>query len=275
MRLPLAFSAWVFVSPVAAMAEVLPLEERLAACLSEADSLARLSCFERVARALPVPSPEGQGITPPSAVHAAPPPSAPGSAPRTESASEEQAPGGIERLPSGVAVVRDPDGRPAIIGDWIVSRSVDSLTDRPRVTLLIEGRMEIARTGERRPALLVRCFSGRLEIFWDAGQFIGTSDTFATTLRFDDGQPQQQRWSSSTSGRAVFAPNSTAVMNGLVAARERLLIETVAFSGERYRARFDIAGIRDAAAEVSACWRPPQPAQPRPPGQQQRPSAPR
>jgi hypothetical protein len=268
--------------PALSAAETPSVTDRLTQCLAEADSLRRLSCFEALARSVQSAPPAarvlGQEAAPDPAREGPPAAAAARGAPTGPARDDRpaaQTPGlDAERLPSGVRVARDSDGRPMVIGEWVISRSTDSMTDRPRVTLMTEGEMEAGRDGLRAPALMVRCFNGRLEIFWDSGQFIGTRDTFTTTLRFDDGQPQQQRWTSSTSGRSVFAPNAPLVMNSLVAARERLLIETVAFSGERYRARFDIEGIRDAAAEVAACWRPPQPQGARPQGQPQRPAAP-
>lgn len=254
--------------------------DRLVQCLAEQDSLRRLACLESAARSLIATSPPAGGLEARDGERndATAPPPAPDrpaeAQPAGERSASTPAPPLPERTSSGARIIRDPEGRPSVIGEWVISRSIDSMTDRPRITLMAEGEMEVGRSGSRLPLLIIRCFGGRLEVFWDSGQFIGTRDTFATTLRFDEGQPQQQRWSSSTSGRAVFAPNAVQAMNSLFAARERLLIETVAFSGERYRAQFDIAGIQEAAAELASCWRPPQPAAARPAGNQQRPASP-
>lgn len=264
----------------AALADPTTHRDRLVQCLGEQDSLRRLACLESVAQSLIAASPpagrlEAQDGERNDATAPQPAPTRPAEAqPAGERSASTPAQPVLERTSSGARITRDPDGRPSVIGEWAISRSTDSMTDRPRITLMAEGEMEVGRSGSRLPLLVIRCFSGRLEVFWDSGQFIGTRDTFATTLRFDNGQPQQQRWSSSTSGRAVFAPNAAQTMNSLFAARERLLIETVAFSGERYRAQFDIAGIQEAAAELASCWRPPQPAAARPAGTQQRPSSP-
>jgi hypothetical protein len=225
----LLLASWVVLPVVATAQPAAAPDSKLAACLTEQDPEARLACFEAVAK-----NQQPAAVSVPAAI-AAPPP---------------------------YQVLRSPDGTLHSAGKWSVAHSVDSMTDKPRVRLINEGETEVGATNSK-PLLGVVCFKSSLDVILTAGTFIGSRDTFRTTFRFDTASPQTQQWIISTTGKAVFSPAPTAFMAQLHGA-ERVIMEVTDFNGRTYRSFFDNAGIKDAVAEVSACWKPAaaQPAKP-------------
>jgi hypothetical protein len=213
--------AWA-VSAYPAHAQVGP-EEGLRSCVEKADPVARLACFDLLASS-----------------HTAAP-----SSPREQGLIAE--------------VVHDSDGKILKSREWLVMRSVDSMTDRPIVVLRVEGAPEIGRfVGPASPSLSLRCNQQKLEVFVALQTFIGSRETYQTRLRFGSAEPITQSWNGSTTGRAIFSPNPSLTTTQL-SRSEKLLVEVTSFSGESFRMSFDLRGIDKILPEIGSCWRPSQP----------------
>lgn len=221
-----AFSI-LLAGPAFAQSTTTNLEQRVAECVAERDDSKRLACFDAASR-----------------------PSAPA----------------IALAPSAVptfVVLRDAQGRLDLSGQWVVIRTTDSMTDKPRITLSNTGEAQLGRT-DRAPSINVRCFQGKLDVFVQAGTFIGSRDNMRTTVRFGDGQPQSQAWSASAQGTAVFAPNAAAFLTAAYRVPQ-ILVEVLDFRGVPYRSVYKNEGLTEAVKEVASCWRPaPEPLPSRP-----------
>jgi hypothetical protein len=249
-------------APFAALGQAPTIEQRLAACAAKPDNGEKLACFNEVTASVASPTPaEPRAPEKESAAESGPAPAT--AASPTPQVRPVSAATPAPADPAPTDIMRDAQGRMILSGQWVISRETDSMTDRPRVHLFNEGDMEVGRTNGGVPAIVVRCFQSRLEVIANVQAFVGSRDALATRIRFGSAEPISQRWTTSTSGTAVFSQDPAGFMNRLVRA-ERILIEVTAFGGERYRMAFDNKGLEAALPEIAACWRPPQTQQPRP-----------
>jgi hypothetical protein len=247
-----AILAALLLAPAAAAQEP-PLAERLAACAREAEEGPRLACFDALARAA-AETPEMAEPAPPEPVAEAPPPPVIPPAPQPAEAAAPPAPeppvAAAPPPPRGLAV-RDAGGRVIGAGDWLVLHDVDSLLDRPRVTLTLDGELEFGETRSV-PFLSLRCDDRRLEAFVTMRSYLNSEGGIPVRFRFDGGAVVAQTWSPSTNGEAAFAPDPRGLAERIGQSR-RLVLETTGFRGARSRAVFDLTGAEHVLPEIAAC----------------------
>lgn len=245
-------------SPNASAQDLPALERRLAECSEEQEAGKRLECFDALATDVPKAKPLAEspiaGTGSAGSSSTTPLSAEDGSA--SAGQSQDRSPP-KEPEPTKAEMVNDAEGKLLVSGQWVILRSIDSMTDRPRIMMVNEGEMELGRSASGRPTVILRCFQSRLEVYVNMKVYIGTRDTFATKVRFGTAEPVSQRWQSSTDGQAVFASDSVGFLNRLSKV-EKLLLEVTTFSGDRYRATFATKGLEGALPEISSCWRPPQ-----------------
>lgn len=137
--------------PIAAAAQekegARTVEQKFAACIAEQEPEKRLACFDAAAK----PGMSAQAAAPTAATPTSTAESAPGAAAAQDA--------------SGPKITRGPDGKVLSAGEWIILRTKDSMTDKPRVIVFADGEMEVGRSNKA-PSINLRCFNGRIEVWY-------------------------------------------------------------------------------------------------------------
>ena len=107
-------------------------------------------------------------------------------------------------------------------------------------------------------ALVARCVEGESAFIFLQDDFLISDfrrNSFEMTLRIDDNEPRQTRWSSLTSnkGAGLFGREAEEFIRAIYEA-DKLFIRLTENNGQRHDVSFDLAGARDAFEAVAgAC----------------------
>lgn len=252
-----------------ARADTANLVRELTECAQQSEAEKRLACYDAISTrtrreqegsrglASPNPAPPAETVTAETVPTLEPTHNADGRI-------EERARDGsiIARDADGRLVGRDPSGRLIAYADWIISRTIDSMTDAPRVMIGVRGSMEGGGTGRQQPLLAFRCFQRNLEAFVVMNEYLG-NQPIPMRIRFDQGQIISQNWSASDNGLSAFARNSREFSEQALQSG-RVIVEATSFRGRSYRAIFDLAGADRVMPEIEACRSQPSRLRPQP-----------
>ncbi len=145
------------------------------------------------------------------------------------------------------------DERPIAVGDWVVNRGRDRMTDRPITVFMLSTALAATDGGRSRRALFVRCNEAGLEVYFNAAGYLGTGRGIPVRFRLDDRQPVSQSWAASTRGDSAFASDPRGFVRSITGGARTLLIEATGYNGERFRAEFALSGVERLAAEMNSC----------------------
>jgi hypothetical protein len=132
---------------------------------------------------------------------------------------------------------------------WELVHSKDDMTDETRVSAQLIG-------GEARDntTLTIRCVEKRLEALSTFDQYLG-NDSRPVKFRIDQQLPEQESWSISAKGTAVFATESADFARQLMPAK-KVLIEVSDYRGVTHRAMYEwVAGTEKIGEVLRACGR--------------------
>ncbi|HML94178.1 MAG TPA: type VI secretion system-associated protein TagO [Thermodesulfobacteriota bacterium] len=140
-------------------------------------------------------------------------------------------------------------------GKWQISRDHSSMDDSKRVVLglpaenIISGYLQTYQ-----PTLIIRCQENKTDLYVNIGVSpnpeLGLYNQHTVRIRLDDGKPFSERWSQSTSGDTLFAPQPIALARKMVSAN-KMLFEFVPYNSNAQIAEFDIWGLKPYLTELS------------------------
>lgn len=129
---------------------------------------------------------------------------------------------------------------------WELVRTKDEMTDMQRVSARLGSGG--GGSGSDSTVLTVRCVGQYLEALATFDGYLG-DDGRPVRYRVDQQASQQESWSVSAKGTAVFSPESVDFARQLLPAR-KLLIEATDFRGVAHRATYEWASGADKVEEV-------------------------
>jgi hypothetical protein len=168
---------------------------------------------------------------------------APATAPRIETAASDQR-------------VVEADIAPA----WVGRRKAAWARDGSKtIAFELSALRDVGPATRERPSLVVRCLSGRTEVFLSLGTAASierNSDRHTVRLQIDGEGPSEQQWLDSESSAELFAPDGVALARRLAQART-LRFGFTPYNSQPVVAEFNVAGFDELAGLVaSTChWR--------------------
>lgn len=144
-----------------------------------------------------------------------------------------------------------------ISGWWTVETKRAAVDDSVQVTAVNYSAYQ-PRDIMGLTALVARCVEGESAFIFLQDDFLISDfrrNSFEMTLRIDDNEPRQTRWSSLTSnkGAGLFGREAEEFIRAIYEA-DKLFIRLTENNGQRHDVSFDLAGARDAFEAVAgAC----------------------
>jgi hypothetical protein len=129
---------------------------------------------------------------------------------------------------------------------WIVTRSVDPVTDVESVTVSGAAPTITVRRNQHVPRLSIRRRGETTEILYTIG---GDGANFprkgaTVTLRLDTDPAESSEWTASTTRATLFYHGDVAALVDRLRAADRLLVRVQTTLGDITTATFDLAGLR-------------------------------
>lgn len=123
---------------------------------------------------------------------------------------------------------------------------IDPLTDQNRSKIITDGNEDYDAS------LVWICANGRLNVYFEPDDYIGSDDTFTVVYRFDK-QPMSapREWDASTDGEAAFLPENL-VPSFTKAAKnaKSIVLRTYDFNGTSITQSFNLNGLAAALAKL-------------------------
>lgn len=142
---------------------------------------------------------------------------------------------------------------------WLFSSEVSALDDSTRYTIQLDAENRIAAwLSNPTPTLIIRCQGRQYDVYIYVGTQLDSTldDEVFTRVRYGDNSPTTITMSESTTGEAMFFPDSTAAVRNLLAI-DRLVVGFTPFNANPVEAIFDITGIKTAIQPLfDECGRP-------------------
>lgn len=136
-------------------------------------------------------------------------------------------------------------------GKWIVSDKQDAMDGNRNVTATLLGQPLPTKWGEKRPALILRCLKGKVDVFVSWPWYMG-NDKQKGRIRFDDGDPSWAKWMPSTTGTATFYMGDKIDLINEMGTHRKMVVEGKPYSRVREYATFDITGAEKIGDKVKA-----------------------
>ena len=147
------------------------------------------------------------------------------------------------------ALASEPTTRPeAEPGYWHVDESADPIDDSVTITAIVSANGQPSfGTG---PTLAVRCAKDKTEAFINWSHYLGRDHTGSVVVRWNDGVPETERWSGSTSHRSTFARQPIGFVRSLME-HDRLVVRTTPYNDAPATLVFDLT----SDSKRGALWR--------------------
>ncbi len=151
------------------------------------------------------------------------------------------------------------DSSGSTTGNWLFSSDVSALDDSTRYTLQLDAEDSIAAwLSEPVPTLVIRCQNRQYDVFIYVGTQLDSTldDEVFTRVRYGDKSPINITMTESTTGEAMFFPDSRAAVRNLLGVN-RLVVGFTPFNANPVEAVFDTTGTRTAIQPLfDECGRP-------------------
>jgi hypothetical protein len=136
---------------------------------------------------------------------------------------------------------------PTRTGNWKATLDENKMDSRARLVLTLEGDEALpSRITRRKPALVVRCEAGKVDLYLAAQTHLsGPSDELGQhrfRAKYDGGKPESLIGAKSTSNDAVFFPHAAAHVKRIRYARD-LIVEVTPYTFAPSTTTFRVAGI--------------------------------
>ena len=147
------------------------------------------------------------------------------------------------------SIAEEPSPSPELAPNfWHVTESVDPIDDTVTITAMLKENGE--RPWGSGPFLFVRCLKNKTEAFISWKGYLGIANTVSVAVRWDDETATAQRWSSSTSKTATFAPQPLGFVGSLME-HKRLVVRTTPYNDAPSTLVFDLTN----ESKRYALWR--------------------
>lgn len=139
-------------------------------------------------------------------------------------------------------------------GKWKISEDVSKIDDGPVIVVRLDAEAGV-KSGYREnwPSLIIRLEEGEVDAYVAFGFFLG-SDSIPVTIRFGEEQAVNEEWSTSTNGKAVFAPNSAKFLAALVKC-DLFRIRITPYGESPVLAEFDVRQLNTALEPMRKAYR--------------------
>ncbi len=138
---------------------------------------------------------------------------------------------------------------------WVESTTNNEMDNTKEVVLHLKAENEIEGIiGSTTPSLLIRCAKNSTDAYVNVGTQVEVEDGSedpSVRVKFDDGSPTGAKWTKSTSGEALFAPNAIGFAKQL-AASQTFMFEFTPFQKRETTVKFDVRGLEAHLNKVSS-----------------------
>lgn len=131
------------------------------------------------------------------------------------------------------------------VGNVLLSVNVDPITDAVRASAIVPS-VDLSRFGGG--VMLFRCTDDKFEVYVNMREYLG-DDRRKVYYRFDSNEPEEERWSASTDGTAVFARNDQEFARKAARAQQ-LAFRALDYDGTRHTVIFELEGLREALQQL-------------------------
>ncbi len=128
---------------------------------------------------------------------------------------------------------------------WKYNADRDPFTDEKATTAIK------TNPGFSGGSIIVRCKDGYLESYYIPSAYLGSDNYSTVRFRFDKTEAEQEVWSLSSGGEAVFAEAAVEFARQIIA-KSNLVIDAEDFSGEKHISRFSLSGSSGPVSKVLA-----------------------
>ncbi len=139
---------------------------------------------------------------------------------------------------------------------WTVDRSSSKMDDSKSITLMLNAENSITDwvNQQTTPILIIRCRENKTELVvytgMSANPEYGLYGESSVRVRLDDNKAQKQRWSESTSNKALFAPKPIELAKKINKS-QKMLFEFVPYQQGSTLIEFDVRGLDPYLKELS------------------------
>ena len=131
-------------------------------------------------------------------------------------------------------------------GHWNVTQEVSPIDDSRNVYMRLEAEAE-GYTAKSRPALMVRCTEGEINVFISFDSRLSYGDDKIEVLsRFDRQPAKKNDWGLSTDRKAIFTPHSAAFWALKIERAQKLFVRLTPSEKNPISATFNLAGSAEA-----------------------------
>jgi hypothetical protein len=158
------------------------------------------------------------------------------------------------------AVKEPPVVEAGLAPAWVGRRKAGWARDGSKtIAFEVSALRDVGPATRARPSLVVRCLSGRTEVFLALGTAASiepNSDRHTVHLQIDGEGPSEQLWLDSESSQQLFAPDGVALARRLAQART-LRLGFTPYNSQPAVAEFNVSGFDELVGLVaSTChWR--------------------
>lgn len=129
-----------------------------------------------------------------------------------------------------------------VAGKWRVSTNTNPIDDSKTVTAIVDADSGVNEYGKK-PSLVVRCKSGKPELYVTWDQYLGSEANVLT--RVGDNPAFNMPWNLSTDSKATFHPSAVGLLWD-IENEKRLVFQVVPYSSNPITAIFNVAGSLEA-----------------------------
>ena len=139
---------------------------------------------------------------------------------------------------------------------WTITREKSEMDDTSTIIISKGATDTLAlRNTYSTPLLVARCKENKTDLFFITGYSFnpvaGLYDKQPIRIRIDDEEAEEQIWSESTDGEAIFSENPVKILKRLNASKS-LKIEFTPFDSASHVSSFDLSGISKHLPEIAS-----------------------
>ena len=139
---------------------------------------------------------------------------------------------------------------------WKLEESASQMDGSNTVTLSLTAAEDIQGwLSKSRPVLFIRCKENKTELYVRTEQQAqpgsGSFNEYSVRIRLDEAKPATERWTGSTDGNALFAPNASKVAERLLKAKT-MRFEFTPFNASPATSTFNVEGLDQHMPKLKA-----------------------
>lgn len=132
-----------------------------------------------------------------------------------------------------------------LVGSTLIHAEVDPITDETKAMAVVPSEsLSLSEGG----ILFYRCTDEELEVYVNVREYLGDDDR-DVVYRFDDLEPEEESWSISTDGSAVFADDDREFARRSAGA-DKLAFRAFDYDGTPHTVVFELDGFKEAVGQL-------------------------